>query len=600
MMLRKENRVSEEKVSLKIDGKVYECVVGLTILEACAKAAIDIPTLCYLKDINHEAACSICLVEVKGAKTLLRACVTSIKEGMEVFTNTPRVRNARRLNLELLLAGHPKDCLVCDRNQSCELRKLAFDMGIREVRFPKTTKIELPLDNTSVSLSRDPNKCILCGRCVAVCSAIQSVKAIDFSGRGKSSKVTTFFDQGLANSVCVNCGQCLLVCPTGAIIEKNATKEVWNALSDPKKFVVVEVAPAVRASIGEEFGMPVGSLVTAKLAEGLRKLGFSKVFDTQFSADLTIMEEGHELIQRIKNKGKLPMITSCSPGWIKFAEHFFPGILENISSCKSPQQMFGAVAKTYYARKYNLDPRNIVVVSIMPCTAKKFEAMRPEMKGAFNYWKNELNLKDNEVFYDVDYVLTTREAARMIKEAGINFANLAGEDFDEPLGISTGAAVIFGATGGVMEAALRTAYEVLTGRQLEKLDFMDLRGLSGIKIAEIDIDGLKLKVAVANSLSNARVLLEEVKQGSSPYAFIEIMTCPGGCLGGAGQPIPTNNEIRLKRMEAIYREDKNKPLRKSHENPAVQALYKEFLGEPLGELSHHLLHTHYKKREGAL
>lgn len=590
----------EEKVSLKIDGKVYECDADSTILEACAKAAIDIPTLCYLKGINQEAACSICLVEVKGAKTLLRSCVTSIKEGMEIFTNTPRVRNARRLNLELLLAGHPKDCLVCDRNQSCELRKLAFDMGIREVRFPKTTKIELPLDTTSVSLSRDPNKCILCGRCVAVCSAVQTVKAIDFSGRGKSSKVTTFFDSGLANSVCVNCGQCLLVCPTGAISERNATKQVWNVLSDPKKIVVVEVAPAVRAAIGEEFGMPVGSLATAKLAEGLRRLGFAKVFDTQFSADLTIMEEAHELIQRIKNKGRLPMITSCSPGWIKFAEHFFPEILENISSCKSPQQMFGAIAKTYYARKYNLDPRNIVVVSIMPCTAKKFEAMRPEMKGAFDYWKEELGLKKDEVFYDVDYVLTTREASRMIKEAGINFANLAGEDFDEPLGISTGAAVIFGATGGVMEAALRTAYEVLTGRQLEKLDFMELRGLNGIKVAEVEIDGMKLKVAVANSLSKARVLLEEVEQGKSPYAFIEIMTCPGGCLGGAGQPIPTNNEIRLKRMEAIYREDKNKPIRKSHENPAVQALYKEFLGAPLGELSHHLLHTHYKKREGAL
>ncbi len=599
-MLRKEDKVSEERVSLKIDGRVYECVAGLTILEACTKAAIDIPTLCYLKDINQEAACSICLVEVKGAKTLLRACVTSIKEGMEVFTNTSRVRNARRLNLELLLAGHPKDCLVCDRNQSCELRKLAFDMGIREVRFPKTTKIELPLDNTSVSLSRDPNKCILCGRCVAVCSAIQSVKAIDFSGRGKSSKVTTFFDQGLANSVCVNCGQCLLVCPTGAITEKNAIKEVWNALSDPKKFVVVEVAPAVRASIGEEFGMPVGSLATAKLAEGLRKLGFAKVFDTQFSADLTIMEEGHELIQRIKNKGKLPMITSCSPGWIKFAEHFFPGILENISSCKSPQQMFGAIAKTYYAEKYNIDPRSIVVVSIMPCTAKKFEAARPEMQSAFDYWKSKMALREDEAFRDVDYVLTTREASRMIKEAGINFVNLEGEDFDEPLGISTGAGVIFGATGGVMEAALRTAYEVLTGRQLEKLDFMQLRGLNGIKVAEIDIDGMILKVAVANSLSNARVLLEEVKLGHSPYAFIEIMTCPGGCLGGAGQPIPTNDEIRLKRMEAIYREDKNKPLRKSHENPAVQALYKEFLGQPLGEKSHHLLHTHYKQREGAL
>ncbi|MDD5281345.1 MAG: NADH-dependent [FeFe] hydrogenase, group A6 [Candidatus Omnitrophica bacterium] len=592
--------MEDKKVSLKIDGKVYECDAGMTILEACAKAAIDIPTLCYLKDINQEAACSICLVEVKGAKTLLRSCVTSIKEGMEIFTNTERVRNARRLNLELLLAGHPKDCLVCDRNQSCELRKLAFDMGIREVRFPKTTKTELPLDATSVSLSRDPNKCILCGRCVSVCSAIQSVKAIDFSGRGKSSKVTTFFDSGLANSVCVNCGQCLLVCPTGAIIEKNAIEEVWHALSDPKKFVVVEVAPAVRAAIGEEFGMPAGSLVTAKLAQGLRKLGFAKVFDTQFSADLTIMEEGYELIQRIKNKGILPMITSCSPGWIKFAEHFFPGILGNISSCKSPQQMFGAVAKTYYAEKYNIDPRNIIVVSIMPCTAKKFEASRPEMQSAFDYWKNKMALKEDEAFRDVDYVLTTREASRLIKEAGINFINLPGEDFDEPLGISTGAAVIFGATGGVMEAAVRTAYEVLTGRQLEKLDFMNLRGLNGIKVADIDIDGLNLKVAVANSLSNARVLLEEIEEGRSPYAFIEIMTCPGGCLGGAGQPIPTNNEIRLKRMEAIYREDKNKPLRKSHENPAVQALYKEFLGQPLGEKSHHLLHTYYKKREGVL
>ncbi|MEI6831833.1 MAG: NADH-dependent [FeFe] hydrogenase, group A6 [Candidatus Omnitrophota bacterium] len=588
-----------EKISLKIDGKVYECEAGLTILEACAKAAIDIPTLCYLKDINQEAACSICLVEVKGAKTLLRSCVTSIRPGMEILTNTSRVREARKLNLELLLAGHPKDCLVCDRNQSCELRKMAFDMGIREVRFPKSSKTLMPLDNTSVSLTRDPNKCILCGRCVAVCANLQSVKAIDFAGRGKASKVTTFFDQGLGNSVCVNCGQCLLVCPTGAIIENDASQSVWKALSDSKKFVVVEVAPAVRVAIGEEFGMPAGSLVTAKLAQALRKLGFAKVFDTQFSADLTIMEEGYELIDRIKNKGLLPMITSCSPGWIKFAEHFFPGILRHISSCKSPQQMFGAIAKTYYAKKYNIDPREIVVVSVMPCTAKKFEALRPEMKSAFDYWKKELNLKENEVFPDVDYVLTTREASRMIKEAGINFINLEGEDFDAPLGISTGAGVIFGATGGVMEAALRTAYEVLTGKQLEKLDFMQLRGLEGIKAAEVDIDGLKLKVAVANSLSNARVLLEEIKQGKSPYAFIEIMTCPGGCLGGAGQPIPTNNEVRLKRMQAIYQEDKNKAIRKSHENPAVQALYKEFLGQPLGEKSHHLLHTHYKLREEA-
>ncbi|MFA5144491.1 MAG: NADH-dependent [FeFe] hydrogenase, group A6 [Candidatus Omnitrophota bacterium] len=591
--------MEERKISLKIDGKAYECEASLTILEACVKAGINIPTLCYLKDINQEAACSICLVEVKKAKTLLRSCVTSVSQGMEIFTNTPRVRNARRLNLELLLAGHPKDCLCCDRSQTCELRKLASDMGIKEVRFPKATKIELPLDTTSVSLIRDPNKCILCGRCVAVCSAIQTVKAIDFSGRGKASKVTTFFDSGLANSVCVNCGQCLLVCPTGAITEKNSTEDVWQALSDPKKFVVVQVAPAVRAAIGEEFGMPAGSLVTAKLAQSLRKLGFTKVFDTQFSADLTIMEEGYELIDRIKNKGLLPMITSCSPGWIKFAEHFFPEALGHVSSCKSPQQMFGAIAKTYYAEKCHLDPRNIVVVSIMPCTAKKFEARRPEMKSAFGYWKDKLKLKDDEIFYDVDYVLTTREASSMIKEAGIDFVNLAGEDFDEPLGISTGAAVIFGASGGVMEAALRTAYEVLTGKKLQKLDFMELRGLNGIKVAEVDIDGLKLKVAVANSLSNARTLLEEVKAGHSPYAFIEIMTCPGGCLGGAGQPIPTDNQIRLKRMEAIYREDKNKPLRKSHENPAVQALYKEFLDRPLGEKSHHLLHTQYTQREEA-
>jgi iron-only hydrogenase group A len=590
--------VEEKKVALKIDGKDYEFGPGLTILEAAARAGIDIPTLCYLKDINREAACSICLVEVKKAKSLLRACVTAIAPGMEIFTNTARVREARKLNLELLLAGHPKDCLVCERNQSCELRKIAFDLGVREVRFPKVTKVQVPADSTSVSLTRDPNKCILCGRCVAVCANLQSVKAIDFTGRGKSTKVTTFFDQGLGNSVCVNCGQCLAVCPTGAIIENDASQDVWKALADPKKFVMVEVAPAVRAAIGEEFGLPAGTLVTAKLAQALRKLGFAKVFDTQFSADLTIMEEGHELIKRIKNRGVLPMITSCSPGWIKFAEHFFPGILDHISSCKSPQQMFGAVAKTYYAKKYKLDPRDIVVVSVMPCTAKKFEAKRPEMKSAFDYWKKELSLLDSESFADVDYVLTTREASRMIKEAGINFTELAGEDFDEPLGISTGAAVIFGATGGVMEAALRTAYEVLTGNKLEKLDFTQLRGLDGIKVADINIEGLNLKVAVANSLSCARTLLEEVEQGKSPYAFIEIMTCPGGCLGGAGQPITTDPAVKTKRMEAIYREDKNKTLRKSHENPAIQVLYKEFLGEPLGEKSHHLLHTHYMKRKG--
>ena len=588
--------MADKMVNIKIDGKDYQVEQGINILKACQAAGIIIPTICYLEGISEEAACSICVVEVKNAKTLMRSCVTKVNEGMEIFTNTERVRKARKMNLELLLAGHPKDCFVCDRNQTCELRRIAYEMGIREVRFPKTVKLEMEIDSSSPSILRDPNKCILCRRCISVCEKVQSVSAIDTAKRGKLTKVTTFMDRGLGNVVCVNCGQCLLVCPTGALVENNEIAGVWKALADPKKFVVVETAPAVRASIGEEFGMAPGNLATGKMAASLRRLGFDRVFDTQFSADLTIMEEGHELIDRIKNKGVLPLITSCSPGWIKFAEHFYPKVLAHVSSCKSPQQMFGAVAKTYYAQKLNLDPRNMVVVSVMPCIAKKFEAKRPEMESAFEFWKEKMNLKDNEYFPDVDFVLTTREAARMIKEAGIDFVNLADENFDEPLGVSTGAAVIFGATGGVMEAALRTAYEVLTGKTLEKIDFEGMRGLQGIKTAEVDIDGLKIKVAVANSLSNARVLLEEIQAGRSPYAFIEIMTCPGGCIGGGGQPIPTDTAVRQKRMEAIYREDRNKPLRKSHQNPAVAELYKEFLGAPLGEKSHLLLHTHYHER----
>ncbi len=588
--------MADTMINIKIDNRDYQVAQDSTILKACSAAGIIIPTICYLEGISEEAACSICVVEVKGAKTLVRSCVTKVNEGMEIFTNTERVRKARTMNLELLLAGHPKDCFVCDRNQTCELRRIAYDMGIREVRFPKATKLEMEIDSSSPSIIRDPNKCILCRRCIAVCEKVQSVSAIDTAKRGKLSKVTTFMDQGLGKAVCVNCGQCILVCPTGALVENNEISGVWKALADPKKFVMVETAPAVRASIGEEFGMPAGSLATGKMAASLRRLGFDKVFDTQFSADLTIMEEGHELIARIKNKGVLPLITSCSPGWIKFAEHFYPKVLEHVSSCKSPQQMFGAVAKTYYAQKLNLDPRDMVVVSIMPCTAKKFEAKRPEMDSAFEFWKEKMNLKESDHFQDVDFVLTTREAARMIKEAGIDFINLADENFDEPLGVSTGAAVIFGATGGVMEAALRTAYEVLTGQTLESLDFEQVRGLQGIKTAEIEISGMKIKVAIANSLSNARILLEEIQQGRSPYAFIEIMTCPGGCIGGGGQPIPTDAAVRQKRMEAIYREDKNKALRKSHQNPAVQALYKDFLGAPLGDMSHHLLHTHYHER----
>jgi iron-only hydrogenase group A len=469
-------------------------------------------------------------------------------------------------------------------------------LGIHEKRFVRTRKEHVNKDETSLSLVRDPEKCILCGRCVAVCEQIQSVKAIDFSGRGLKTKISTFWDTGLGNSICINCGQCALICPTGAITERSAINEVWNELHNPEKVVVVQTAPAVRVGIGEAMGLPYGSLVTGQMVASLRKLGFSKVFDTNFAADLTIVEEANELVERIENKGTLPMITSCSPGWIKFIEHFFPSSLPHLSTCKSPQQMFGAIAKTYYAEQAGIDPRNIVVVSIMPCTAKKFEARRPEMDDAFRYWKEKLHLSEKEHFYDVDYVLTTRELARMFKEVGIDFSNLPEEEFDSPLGVSTGAGVIFGATGGVMEAALRTAYEVITGSQLTNVDFVAVRGMKGIKEAEIDLNGTRLKVAVAHTLSNARTLLEQIENGTSPYTFIEVMTCPGGCLGGGGQPIPTDEEIRLKRAESIYLEDKNKPIRKSHENPEIQYLYRHFLQKPLSEKAHHLLHTHYVER----
>jgi NADH-quinone oxidoreductase subunit G/NADP-reducing hydrogenase subunit HndD len=584
-------------LNLKINGRDYQVPDGTTILKAARDyAKIDVPTLCYLEGISEEGACAICVVEVKGARNLQRACVVKVNEGMEVWTNTARVREARKLNVELLLANHPKDCFTCERSQNCDLRELASELGVREVEFPRTRTEWLPIDNTSLSLVRDPNKCVLCRRCVNVCAKVQSVYAIDIMGRGSNSTVSTFLDEGLGNVECVNCGQCLLVCPTGAITERSEIPDVWKALGDPDKVVVVETAPAVRVAIGEEFGMPDGTQATGKMAAALRGLGFDKVFDTDFSADLTIMEEGFELIGRIKNGGTLPLITSCSPGWIKFVETFFPKVLDHVSTCKSPQQMFGTVTKTYWAEKMGIDPRKIVVVSIMPCTAKKFEKERPEMKTAFHYWQEKMGLKDEEAFKDVDCVLTTREAAKMIREAGIDFANLPDEDFDKPLGESTGAAVIFGATGGVMEAALRTAYEVLTKKSLAKLDFEDVRGLEGIKTADVDIDGLILKVAVANGLGNARVLMEQVQKGESPYHFIEIMCCPGGCLGGGGQPISSNPDIKKRRAEAIYREDAGKPIRKSHENPEITAIYKDFLGEPNSEKAHHLLHTEYCDR----
>lgn len=579
-----------------INNQPIQVKEGTTIMEACNSVGINVPSLCYLKDVSTQASCGICVVEVKGAKSLLRSCVTQVTEGMEITTNNQRIMEARKVNLELLLANHPVDCLICDRNQNCELQQLTFDLGIQQKRFLRSRKETVLLDNSSFSLVRDPDKCILCGRCVAVCSEMQTVKAIDFSGRGQKSKISTYLDLGMGIVACTNCGQCALVCPTGAITEKSAVNEVWEALHNTEKVVLVQTAPAIRVGIGETMGLPYGSLVTGKMVAGLRRLGFSKVFDTNFAADLTIIEEGNELIHRIKTGGVLPMITSCSPGWIKFIEHFFPTSLKHLSTCKSPQQMFGAIAKTYYAEKTGIDPRNIVVVSVMPCTAKKFEARRPEMDSAFHYWKNKLNLTESAHFFDVDYALTTRELGRMFKESGVDFTNLPEEHFDNPLGTSTGAAAVFGVTGGVMEAALRTAYEEFTGLTLQSVDFQAVRGMEGIKEAEIDLNGTKIKVAVAHTLKNARSLLEQIEKGTSPYTFIEVMTCPGGCLGGGGQPIPTNADIRKKRAEAIYQEDINKEIRKSHENPEIVVLYEDFLGRPLGEKSHHLLHTKYLAR----
>lgn len=584
------------QVTLTIDGKKVTVPAGSTILQAAKQAGVDIPTLCYHPDQSIKAVCRVCVVEIEGMKTLQASCAYPAAEGMVVKTNTARVREARRTILELMLAHHPQDCLQCERNLNCELQDLANRFGIREVPFTPVLR-GLPIDESNPSIVREPDKCINCRRCVEACQETQGVGILESINRGFDTYVSSAMSLPLEQLSCVYCGQCVLACPTGAIHEKDDTAKVWEALQDPRKHVVVQTAPAIRASIGEEFDLPPGTRVTKKVTAALRRLGFDKVFDTDFTADLTIIEEGNELLHRLKTGGTLPMMTSCSPGWIKFIESYYPDLLPHLSTCKSPQQMFGALAKTYYAEKAGIDPADIFVVSIMPCTAKKFEANRPEMT--------------DSGYPDVDVVLTTRELAKMLREAGINLAALPDEEYDEPLGISTGAGAIFGATGGVMEAALRTVYELVTGTELKNLDFEDVRGFEGIKAATVKLplaeaaaasenggsSELEVKVAVAHGLANARKLMDAVRAGQADYHFIEIMSCPGGCIGGGGQPIPSTVEIRTKRIAAIYEEDRNMPLRKSHENPVIKVLYEEFLKEPLGEKSHHLLHTRYTARE---
>ena len=570
------------EITIKIDNLEVKVPEGTTVFEAARKANINIPHLCQHDGLSIYAAFRVCVVEVLGESKLVASCSKLAENGMHILTNTERIRRSRRLNIELLLANHPEDCFTCERNQICELRKIAYNLGIRTVRFRKERKYDYERDISSPAIVRDSNKCVLCSRCTRVCQEIQSVGAIDFVNRGGKTRIFTSFNKGLDNVECVACGQCILACPTGALREKEYISDVWDAIANEGKYVVVQTAPAVRAAIGEEFGMKPGSLVTGKMVSALRRLGFDQIFDTQFTADLTIIEEANELLSRIEKKGVLPMITSCSPGWIKYIEHFYPNLLEHLSTCKSPQQMFGAVAKTYYAKKINKKPEDIYVVSIMPCTAKKYEAQRPEM--------NDSGVRD------VDAVLTTREIARMIKEAGVNFVNLEDEDFDFPLGISTGAGTIFGTTGGVMEAALRTAYEKITGKQLDELEFDIVRGMQGIKKAKVSIGGTDVNVAVAHGLSNAKTILEEINSGQSNALFVEIMTCPGGCIGGGGQPIWNNFRAKNERAKALYEEDKNKQIRKSHDNPVVKKLYEEFLGEPNSKLAHELLHTHYTKR----
>ncbi len=588
-------------INLIIDGQKVSVEQGTTILEAAKKINVNIPTLCHHDDLCVAGNCRVCVVEVKGRERLEASCATPAEDGMEIYTNSPKVRNSRKVVTELLLSEHAEECTKCFKNTNCELQNLSFEYHSENLSYIDLVPgHNYQIDKSSDALQYDPSKCVRCQRCVRTCAEIQGVNAISASMKGKDMKISTFMEKEFAEAVCTNCGQCIIHCPTGALTERRYFDDIWQAIENPEKHVVVNTAPSVRVALGEPFGLEPGTIVTGQMASALRRLGFDSVLDTDFAADLTIIEEGHELLKRLKEalvdkkKVALPMITSCSPGWVKFIEHMYPDLLDHLSTCKSPQQMFGAMAKTYYAEKKGIDPKDIVSVAIMPCTAKKYEANRPEMKSSG--------------YQDVDAGLTTRELAVMIKQAGIDLKELPEEDFDSIMGESSGAGVIFGATGGVMEAALRTVYEVVTGKPIpfERLNVTPVRGLQGVKEATIKFEGCKPEysflegveapIAVAHGLKNARKIMDQIKEGKSKYLFVEIMACPGGCIAGGGQPIPTNDEIRKKRIDAIYREDGNKPIRKSHENPEIVKIYEDFLKEPLGHLSHKYLHTYYQKR----
>ncbi len=579
-------KLSKGTVTINIDGKEVEVKEGTTILEAAKKIGIDIPTLCYLKGINEVGDCRMCIVEVEGRRGFVTSCIQKAEEGMKVHTNTKEVQEARQVTLDLMLSNHAKDCLICTRSGNCELQSLAEKLNIRNIEFSgEMTKNEI--DEKSPSIVREPSKCILCRRCVSTCKKVQEIGAIDCINRGFESSISTTYDCSLDDVDCTFCGQCIEACPTGALHEKESINEVWAKLKNPETYVVVQTAPAVRVAIGEEFGMPIGTNAKGKMVTALKRIGFDKVFDTNTGADFTIMEEANEFIERMQNGGILPMITSCSPGWVRFAEKNYGELLGHLSSCKSPHQMFGAIIKSYFAEKYGIEKEKICTVSVMPCVAKKYECARPEM--------------EVDGLRDVDYVITTRELAKMIKQANINFTELEDSDFDNPMGEASGAGAIFGTTGGVMEAAIRTAVDTLENKSIDNIEYKEVRGEKGIKEATLNVAGKEIKIAVASGLSNARKIMEQIKVGKSPYHFIEIMACPGGCVMGGGQPIKSSKiratvDVRKLRANSIYKIDEKSTIRKSHENPVIKQIYKEFLKKPGSKLAHKYLHTSYSQK----